>query len=112
MDERDACGLVAVARKDGKPSAGVLADVIGGMRALAHRSGCVDGEGDGAGVLTDIPRALWAARLAAAGRDAQHVRTDRFAIAHLFVPASADTSEEAAVRRILARHRVTVLMER
>jgi len=112
LDERDACGLVAVARKDGKPAPHVLADVIGGMRALAHRSGCVDGEGDGAGVLTDIPRALWAHRLETAGRDASHVRSDRFAIAHLFVPSSADTSEEAAVRRILARHRLTVLLER
>src|SRR5512143_3719493 len=86
-DERDACGLVAVARKDGRPARRVLADVIDGLQALAHRSGCVDGEGDGAGVLTDIPRALWAHRLELAGRDAVHVRTSRFAIAHLFVPA-------------------------
>ncbi len=112
MDERDACGLVAMARKDGRPAAHVLADVIDGMRALAHRSGCVDGEGDGAGVLTDIPRALWAARLADSGRAASVARSDRFAIAHLFVPGTTDEAEEAAVRRILARHRVTVLLER
>jgi glutamate synthase (NADPH/NADH) large chain len=112
MDERDACGLVAVARKDGRPDARVLAEAIDGMQSLSHRSGRVDGEGDGAGVLTDIPRALWAGRLEAAGHDGAHVRNDRFAIAHLFIPATADESEEAAVRRILARHRITVLMDR
>ena len=112
MEERDACGLVAIARKDGRPDARVLADVIAGLRALAHRSGCVDGEGDGAGVLTDIPRSLWAERLDAVGHDARHARTGRFAIAHLFIPGGADEAEEAAVRRILARHRITVLIER
>jgi glutamate synthase (NADPH/NADH) large chain len=112
MDERDACGLVAIARKDGRPDARVLAEVIAGMRALAHRSGCVDGEGDGAGVLVDIPRALWASRLEQGGRDPVNARQDRFAVAHLFVPGTVDEAEEAAVRRILARHRVTVLLER
>ena len=111
-DERDACGLVAVARKDGRSARHVLADVIAGMEALAHRSGRVDGEGDGAGVLTDIPRALWAHRLELAGNDPAHVRSARFAVGHLFIPRAADDGEEAAVRRILARHRITLLVER
>ncbi|HYK98995.1 MAG TPA: hypothetical protein VEU77_11460, partial [Candidatus Acidoferrales bacterium] len=112
MEEHDACGLVAIARKDGRADDAVLREVIDGMRALAHRSGTVDGEGDGAGVLTDIPRALWARRLGDAGRDAAHVRSARFAVAHLFVPGTSDASEEAAVRRILAHHGITVLLER
>ena len=112
MDERDACGLVAIARKDARPDARVLHEVIGGMRALSHRSGSVAGEGDGAGVLTDIPRALWARRLEDAGRDPARARDGRFALAHLFVPKSAEEEDEAAVRRILARHRITVLLER
>ncbi len=112
MEERDACGLVAVARKDGRADARVIAEVIDGLRALAHRSGCVDGEGDGAGVLVDIPRALWAGRLADVGQNPARAKEDRFAVAHLFVPSTADEAEEAAVRRILARHRMTVLLER
>src|SRR5438045_2006154 len=111
-DERDACGLVAVARKDGRAAAHVLTDVIAGMCALGHRSGRVDGEGDGAGVLTDIPRALWARRLESARVDPAQVRANAFAVAHVFVPARADEAEEAAVRRILARNRVTILLER
>src|SRR5438105_9593571 len=82
------------------------------VRALAHRTGSVDGEGDGAGILTDIPRALWARRIEDAGGDGACVRSDRFAIAHIFVPAGTDEAEEAAVRRILARHHLTVLLER
>src|SRR5689334_5034196 len=100
-DERDACALVAVARKDGRPTAGVLATVLGGMAALAHRSGLVDGEGDGAGVLTDIPRALWSE---VAGLEPELVRGERFAVGHLFVPPADDEADMAAVRRILARH--------
>ncbi|HYR95033.1 MAG TPA: glutamate synthase-related protein, partial [Methylomirabilota bacterium] len=112
MEERDACGLVAVARKDGRADARVVAEVIDGLRALAHRSGCVDGEGDGAGILVDIPRALWAGRLADAGQNPARAKEDRFAVAHLFIPSTADEAEEAAVRRILARHLMTVLLER
>ena len=111
-DERDACGLVAIARKDGRPSRGVLDDAVAALVALAHRSGSVDGEGDGAGLLTDIPRALWADRLAAAGHDERHVRSARFAVGHLFIPGSSDERQEAEVTRILARHRVTVLVAR
>ena len=68
-DERDACALVAVARKDGMATREVLSETIRGLECLAHRSGSVDGEGDGSGVLTDIPRDLWADALAASGLD-------------------------------------------
>src|SRR5438045_436857 len=68
-DERDACALVAVARKDGAATREVLAETIRGLECLAHRSGSIDGEGDGSGVLTDIPRELWSDALAAAGAD-------------------------------------------
>src|SRR5437773_7704911 len=112
MDEHDACGLVAVARKDGAADERVLAEVIAGLCSLAHRSGRVDGEGDGAGVLTDIPRRLWSERLRSRGVDGAHAYVDRFAVAHLFIPSSTDETEEAAVRRIVARHRITLLMDR
>jgi glutamate synthase (NADPH/NADH) large chain len=111
-DERDACALVSMARKDGRPSREVLDGVLAGMAALAHRSGLVDGEGDGAGVLTDIPRALWADQLRAAGRDASLVRSGRFAIGHLFVPPSDGVADQAAVRRGLQRHGIEILVER
>src|SRR3989442_982092 len=79
------------------------------MACLAHRSGLVDGEGDGAGVLTDVPRALWARHLERAGRDPALVRTDRFAVGHLFVPPDADRH---TIPAILARHGVAIALTR
>src|SRR5882762_9299874 len=111
-DERDACALVSIARKDGRPSRDVLDGVLGGMAALAHRSGLVDGEGDGAGVLTDIPRALWANILRRSGRDATLVRSGRFAVGHLFIPPTDGDADQAAVRRSLARRGIEILVER
>src|SRR5439155_26062487 len=87
--EHDACALVSVARKDARPTREVLDLVLYGMACLAHRSGAVDGEGDGAGVLTDIPRALWADLLARAGEDAAAVHGGRFAVGRIFLRQGA-----------------------
>ena len=111
-DERDACALVAVARKDGVPTPDVLRETVRGLECLAHRSGSVDGEGDGSGILTDIPRELWADALGATGLDPALVQDRRFAVAHLFIPAGSDQQVEADIRRILARHRMEILLER
>jgi len=111
-DERDACALVSIARKDGRASREVLDGVLHGMAALAHRSGLVDGEGDGAGVLTDIPRAIWATVLRSSGEDATVVRSGRFAVGHLFIPPTDGDADQAAVRRSLARRGIEILAER
>ena len=111
-DERDACALVAVAAKDGAATREVLSETVRGLECLAHRSGSVDGEGDGSGILTDIPRELWADALGATRLDPALVYDRRFAVAHLFIPAGDDELVEAEIRRILARHRMGVLLER
>ena len=111
-DERDACALVSIARKDGQATREVLDGVLRGMAALAHRSGLVDGEGDGAGVLTDIPRALWASVLRTSGYEPSLVRSGRFAVGHLFIPPSDGDADQAGVRRSLARRGIEILVER
>ncbi len=103
--EHDACALVAVARKDGRPTRELLDLALHGLVCLHHRSGTVDGEGDGAGVLTDIPRAVWADRVGDRAYDGH------FAVAHLFVPPEGDELEEQSVRRILQRHGLRILAE-
>src|SRR5438132_11151957 len=104
--EHDACALVSVARKDARPTREVLDLVLYGMACLAHRSGVVDGEGDGAGVLTDIPRALWANLLAHAGEDAAAaVHGGRFAVGHIFL----GQGELAELRPILAAPGIRIL---
>ena len=107
--EHDACALVAVARKDARPAREVLELVLGGMASLAHRSGLVDGEGDGAGVLTDIPRALWAHELERAGCDETAVQLERFAVGHFF---HADHEDVATIVSILASRGVETLLVR
>src|SRR3989441_2496393 len=107
--EHDACALVAVARKDARPARAVLELVLGGMAALAHRSGVVDGEGDGAGVLTDIPRALWAQELDRAGHDESAVELERFAVGHFFHDDPADV---ATIVAILGRRGIETLLVR
>jgi glutamate synthase (NADPH/NADH) large chain len=107
--EHDACALVSVARKDARPTRAVLELVLHGMAALAHRSGLVDGEGDGAGVLTDIPRALWAHELERAGRDEDAVQLERFAIGHFF---HAEPGDVATIVAILAGRGIETLLVR
>src|SRR5205814_9587978 len=104
--EHDACALVSVARKDARPTREVLDLVLYGMACLAHRSGAVDGEGDGAGVLTDIPRALWADLLARAGEDAAAVHGGRFAGGDIF-PRQGELAE---LPPNLAGHRLRRLL--
>src|SRR5881628_3439828 len=107
--EHDACALVAVARKDARPARAVLDLVLHGMASLAHRSGVVDGEGDGAGVLTDIPRELWAHVLEQAGRDETAVQLERFAVGHFFHDDPADV---ATIVAILAGRGIETLLVR
>src|SRR5258708_31330164 len=111
-DERDACALVAIARKDGGATREALAGTIRGLECLAHRSGSIDGEGDGSGVLTDIPRDLWADALAASGLDPLLALEPRFAVAHVFIPMVDDGQVPVEIRAIFARHRIRVLVER
>src|SRR3981081_2168320 len=111
-DERDACALVAVARKDGAPAREVLSETIRGLECLAHRSGSVDGQGDGSGILTNIPRELWADAIGASRLDPAIVHDRRFAVAHLFIPAGDDELVQAKIRQILERHRMGILLER
>lgn len=61
--ERDACALYMSARKQGH---GTLKRALSSLVHMGHRTGFVNGEGDGAGVQTDIPRGCgrknWAGR--------------------------------------------------
>src|SRR5690348_16277276 len=84
--EHDACGLVAMVERYGAPTRENVTRVLHALATMHHRSGEIDGEGDGCGILTDIPRALWARDLAARGLDAALAYGPRFAVGHFFVP--------------------------
>ena len=51
--EHDACALAAFATRDGKPSRRMVEIALTSLQMMVHRSGSVDGEGDGSGLLID-----------------------------------------------------------
>jgi glutamate synthase (NADPH/NADH) large chain len=87
--ERDACALICAVRKGGEPTHGNVKRTIEALTRMGHRTGFVDGEGDGVGILTDIPRQLWIKRLARAGLRSSIAGNRNFWVAHAMIPASA-----------------------
>src|SRR5687768_3728100 len=83
LDERDACALVASVRKNGEATHGNLKRAMTALSIMGHRSGEVNGEGDGCGVMTDIPRLLWAQALEQAGKPGWLAEDRRFFVGHL-----------------------------
>jgi glutamate synthase (NADPH/NADH) large chain len=86
LEEHDACAIVAAIRKTGVPTHGNLKRAMEALSKMGHRSGMVNGEGDGCGVLTDIPRRLWANALEEAGKPTWLAEDRRFFVGHLMMP--------------------------
>lgn len=88
--ERDACALLLSVRKRGESTYGNLKRALHALSSMGHRTGFVDGEGDGAGVQTDIPRQLWAAKLSKAGLRSSMSTEPRFWVGQCFIPKDTD----------------------
>ncbi|MFP4321084.1 MAG: glutamate synthase-related protein [Anaerolineales bacterium] len=88
--EHDACAIYLSVRKRGEGTYGTLKRALGALGHMGHRTGFVDGEGDGAGVQTDIPRVIWAQRLVQAGLRSSLATDPRFWVGHVFIPLDAD----------------------
>jgi glutamate synthase (NADPH/NADH) large chain len=91
--ESDSCAIYLSARKYGQSTFGTLKRSIGALIQMGHRTGFVNGEGDGAGVQTDIPRRLWTRKLSQVSLRASLASHPGFWVGHLFVPAEADTPD-------------------
>jgi glutamate synthase (NADPH/NADH) large chain len=105
---------VAYIRKDGTPSHGTVKRAINALEKMGHRSGGVDGEGDGCGVQTDIPRKLWGQGLEEEGRDPAAANDPRFFVGHFFIPrrlAAQSEDVKARVRDVMQKHDCMILME-
>jgi glutamate synthase (NADPH) large chain len=85
--ERDACALICSVRKGGQATHGNVKRTIEALARMGHRTGFVDGEGDGVGIMTDIPRQLWAKTLALKGMRSSLAIDPNFWVAHVMVPA-------------------------
>ena len=109
----DSCGIICSIRKVGAATHGNVKRALGSLAQMAHRSGEVHGEGDGCGVLTDIPRRLWRETLAASSLDQDVVASPSFWVGHYFIPQDVNPREALDHLRVLAgRFGARVLLER
>jgi len=102
LEEHDSCALIANVRKQGRPSHGNVKRTLEALGQMGHRTGEVLGEGDGCGLLTDIPRAIWAHTLRAFDHPAELVDDPHFFVMHLMIPQG--TAPEVM-------HQITALAE-
>jgi glutamate synthase (ferredoxin) len=94
--EHDACGVGFVARIDGKREHAVLETALKCVHHLTHRGALIDARtGDGAGVLTQIPYALFAPELEKWG--VQLNRAQDLAVGMMFLPSPAEASDGSGV---------------
>src|ERR671922_880675 len=113
LEERDACALVASVRKNGEATHGNLKRALAALSIMGHRCGEVNGEGDGCGVMTDIPRLLWSQALEQEGKPGWLAEDRRFFVGHLMIPNTENNFElEARVLDMLKESGMDLLIER
>src|SRR5512133_909527 len=114
LEEHDACALVASIRKNGEATHGNLKRALAALSIMGHRSGEVNGEGDGCGVLTDIPRLLWAQALEQEGKPSWLAEDRRFFVGHFMIPnTNTDLAEiQTSIIDLLQISGIDLLLER
>ena len=113
MEDKDACAIYASVRKDATASHEPVTLALESLQKMLHRAGNVDGEGDGCGLLVDIPTKIWAEEVRAGGHNPSLALDDAFAVAHIFVERSSDLEQvRHDAREILGRRGFRILAER
>jgi glutamate synthase (NADPH/NADH) large chain len=113
VEDKDACAIYASVRKDATPSHEPIELAIPALQKMLHRAGNVDGEGDGCGLLLDIPRKIWAEEVRSDGHDPSLTLDDSFAVAHIFIERSQDRDKiQHDARELLREGGFRVLAER
>ncbi|PYS81297.1 MAG: glutamate synthase [Acidobacteria bacterium] len=107
--EHDACAIIANVKKDGLASHGNVKRTLEALVRMGHRTGEIEGEGDGAGLQTDIPRERWAKRLEATGLRGKLSARSQFVVAHLMIPHEHRREAEEIKRRALELFEEAVL---
>ncbi|HXE99917.1 MAG TPA: glutamate synthase-related protein [Solirubrobacterales bacterium] len=113
VEDRDACAIYASVRKDATPSRAPVELALDNLQKMLHRAGNVDGQGDGCGILVDIPRRIWAEEVRSGGHNPALALDPAFAVAHIFIDRSADVGRaQHDAREILGRGGFRILAER
>ncbi len=113
-DERDACAIVAFIDKQGHCTHANIVHTLDALRKMGHRSGDINGEGDGCGIVTDIPREIWARRLSGLGMSPHLAESGHFFVGHLLLPAPFRPQAQQIMARALAlfaQHKIDLLTE-
>ncbi len=113
VDDRDACAIYASVRKDATPSREPVRLALANLQKMLHRAGNVDGEGDGCGMLVDLPRRIWAEEVRSGGHNPALVNDPAFAVGHVFIERSEDAESALhGARDLLGRAGLRILAER
>ncbi|HEY6671321.1 MAG TPA: glutamate synthase-related protein [Solirubrobacterales bacterium] len=113
MEDKDACAIAASVRRDATPSHEPVTSALESLQKMLHRAGNVDGEGDGCGLLVDIPTKIWAEEVRQGGHNPALALDDAFAVAHVFVERSQDLEKvRHGARAILGAAGFRILAER
>ena len=100
-------------RKDATPSREPVDVALVSLQMMLHRAGNVDGEGDGCGLLVDIPRKVWAEEIRSGGHSPALALDPAFAVAHVFIERSLDLDSALHdAREILGQGGFRILAER
>lgn len=113
-EDYESCALICNIRK-GRPSHGNIKRTLQALEKMGHRSGIVAGEGDGCGVMIDIPRRLWAKYLVSANLNPSWADSQRFFIAHFFLPKNERSRSIELLHRLrllFADFGARILLER
>ncbi|HYK40523.1 MAG TPA: hypothetical protein VEU98_10870, partial [Candidatus Eremiobacteraceae bacterium] len=105
--DHDACGTGFIARLGASPSYDIVQYALSALEKLTHRGGVdADGaSGDGAGLLTGIPHAFFAARAAEQGIELP----EHFGLGVAFFPAEEVTTARAAIEEAADTERLRML---
>lgn len=112
--ERDACAIIAHIDKRGRATHANIVKTIEALKKMAHRSGDINDEGDGCGILTDIPREVWGKRLEAAGQSRHLTESAGFFVGHMLLPHGIRSRSDeilAMARDVFAKNACELLVE-
>jgi len=114
-EEHSACAIVAFIDKQGHSTHANIVRTIDALRQMGHRSGDINGEGDGCGIMADIPREIWARRLARLGQSPSLAESENFFVGHLLLPPSVKAGDDTIMTRakeLFGKHQADLLTER
>jgi glutamate synthase domain-containing protein 1 len=105
--DHDACGTGFIARLGAAPSYDIVQFALTALERLTHRGGVdADGaSGDGAGLLTSLPKPFFRARAAEQGIELPEL----FGVGFAFLPASDSKTAQAAIEAAADIERLRLL---